>query len=109
MHPKLANQRIERHHFGGVVEGNRDALARHQDVELVGIQDQIAGSPRLDRVPIGIWIEHSQPIDVDQPGVPLGTPADARALFSLQIDCDSQPIVDVGVAVDERRLRVQAS
>ena len=40
VHAELADQRIERHHLGGVVGRHLHRLLRGEDVELVGIEDQ---------------------------------------------------------------------
>ena len=40
---ELADQRIERHHLGGVVRRDVHRLARDEDVELVGVEDQLGG------------------------------------------------------------------
>ncbi len=51
VHPKLAHQRVEGHHFGRVVEWNGNPLPGHENVELVRVEHEIAGGLRLNRVP----------------------------------------------------------
>jgi hypothetical protein len=46
MNAELADQRIERRHLGGVERRHMHRLAAHQNVEFIGIEDQV-GEPRL--------------------------------------------------------------
>src|SRR4029453_11302070 len=48
---EFADQRIERHHLGGVVGRYLHGLFRSEDVEFVGIKDQALVGPRRDRLP----------------------------------------------------------
>src|SRR6185437_12479435 len=60
---ELADQRIERHHLGGIVRRDGDRLAAHQDVELVRIEDEVAGRVRLDRIPILVGRQRGALVD----------------------------------------------
>src|SRR5207237_908069 len=42
MDPELAHRRIDGGHFGGVQSGDLDRLARGQDVEFAGVEQQLA-------------------------------------------------------------------
>src|SRR5689334_21653923 len=64
MHPKFTHQRIEWHDFCGVIGRHPDRLARCQDVELVGIEDQALWPE--DRLPIVAHLERADGIDIDQ-------------------------------------------
>jgi hypothetical protein len=44
---EFADQRIERHHLGGIERRHMHRLAADEDVELVRIEDQLVASPRL--------------------------------------------------------------
>ncbi len=54
----------------------RDGLARGEDVELVGIQDDRLGAARIDGVPELVRVEGVALVDVDDARVPLRAPAD---------------------------------
>src|SRR5580692_11285500 len=81
VHAEFADQRIERHHLGGIIGRHLHSFVGGQDVELVGIEDQALVGARRDRLPeigdvIGVAL-----IDLDHRGVPLGAIADdARAV-----------------------------
>src|ERR1700738_5044437 len=45
MDAKFADQRIERHHLGGVIGGHLYRFFRRKDVEFAGIEDQRAVRP----------------------------------------------------------------
>src|SRR5665647_3250996 len=87
VHAEFADQRIERHHLGGVVGWHLHGFLRRQDVEFVGVEDQALVGARLHRLP---EIEHriaGAPLHVDQPGMPLSAIADqaARPLSLIHI------------------------
>ena len=110
MHAELADQRIERHHFGSVFGRNGDAFARGQDIELVRVQNDVARFGRLDRVPEFERVEHAAFVDVDDVGVMLGAPADMRNVaVALEIDRQAEAAFDIGVAIDQRRFAMQAA
>ena len=64
---ELADQRIERHHLGGVVRRDRHRLARRQDVELVRIEHDVARAawPRSDPSNRA-GSRCAAPVDIDQ-------------------------------------------
>src|SRR5277367_1815461 len=79
VHAEFADQRIERHHLGGVVRRHLDGFLRGQNVELAGIEDQAAVGPRRDRLPELFHRIAATAIDIDHPGVALGAVADEAA------------------------------
>ena len=44
MHAEFADQRIERHHLGGIVRRHLHRLGRCEDVKFVRIEDQAASA-----------------------------------------------------------------
>jgi hypothetical protein len=62
---------------------------------------------RLDGVPEIGWQQCIALVDIDDSGVPLGPPADARVAIAFQIDGKRQTIVDIGLARNERDFRVK--
>ena len=79
MHAEFPDERIERHHFGGIVRRHLHGLGRRQDIKLVGIEDQAPVGARGNRLPeIGDLIGGAT-LDVDHRGVPLGAMADDNA------------------------------
>ena len=76
VHAEFADQRIERHHLGGIVGRHLHGFRRSQDIKLVGIEDQALVGARGDRLPeIGDVIGGAA-LDVDDGGVALGAIAD---------------------------------
>src|SRR5260370_17392012 len=51
VHAEFADQRIERHHLGGIFRRHLHRLFRRQDVELAGIENETAVGTRRDRLP----------------------------------------------------------
>ena len=57
MDAKLADRRVDRRHLGGEVGGDLHFLARRQNIELIGIEDQppvVAGVNRLPEILHGV-------------------------------------------------------
>ena len=94
---EFADQRIERHHLRGAVRRHLHGLARGEDVELVGIEDQALVAPRLDRLPeLGDVVARAA-VDVDQAGVALGAVADEAVVAEAgEIDADRHAVGEVG-------------
>jgi len=67
VHAKLAHQRIERHHLGGVIGQHLHRLFRGQDVELAGIEDEVALLAEMHRFPEIGDVAPGAALDVDQP------------------------------------------
>jgi len=67
VHAKLAHQRIERHHLGGVIGQHRHRLFPGQDVELSGIEDEVALLAGMHRFPEIGDVAAGAALDVDQP------------------------------------------
>ena len=97
MHPKLAHQRVEWHHFGGIVRRHLDGFLRRQDVEFIRVEDQLAVACR-DRLPEIGDVVAGAVVDIDQSGVTFGAIADERAKTG-EIDPDCDALADVGVVV----------
>src|SRR5215213_4401682 len=70
VHAKLADQRVERHHFGRMIGRHAHGLARGQYVELARIEDETAALE--DRLPIIEHVERTLAVDIDKAGVTLG-------------------------------------
>src|SRR5579863_9177686 len=51
VHAEFTHQRIERHHFRGIVRGHLHGLLRGQNVELAGIENETAVGSRGDGLP----------------------------------------------------------
>ena len=66
VHAKLAHQRIERHHLGGVIGQHLHRLFRGQDVELAGIEDEVALLAGMHRFPEIGDVAAGAALDVDQ-------------------------------------------
>src|SRR4051794_2059513 len=87
MHAKFADERIERHHLGGVIRGYLHRFLGCEDVEFAGIEDQAAIGTRRDRLPEIIDRIAGATIDIDHAGVTLGAIADeAAASFTGEIN-----------------------
>ncbi len=91
VHAKFAGARLVGEHLGGEVRRDRDRFLGHQDVELVGIEDQPRVAMKLDGLPVLERIVVT-PVQVDPSRVLLGTPADERALDARapQVDGERQ-------------------
>ena len=100
VHAEFADQRIERHHLGGVVRRHLHRFLGSEDVELVGIEDQALVGARRDRLPeIGDGVAVAL-LDVDQAGVALGAIADEVVLAEArEIDADRDAVADIGRGV----------
>ena len=51
MYAELAHRRVDRHHFGGEIARNVQALLRGENVEFAGIEDQPVVGPRENTSP----------------------------------------------------------
>src|SRR5215217_4039502 len=95
MHAKLADQGVERHHFGRMIGRHAHGLARGQYVELARIEDETAALE--DRLPIIEHVERTLAVDIDKAGVTLGAITDRFARgTALKIDRKSKTIGDIG-------------
>ena len=69
-------------------------------------------SPRgigLDRLPVIGRVQRADLVHIDQAGVLLGAKADALAGIGIafQVDGQRQAVIDVGLAIHQRRLLMQ--
>src|SRR3954468_17198258 len=76
VHAEFADQRIERHHLGGIVRRHLHRLFRREDIELAGIENETTVGARRDRLPEFIGRIAAAAIDIDHAGVALGAVAD---------------------------------
>src|SRR5258705_3153915 len=76
VHAEFADQRIERHHLGGVVRRHLHRLFGCEDIKLAGIENETAIRPRRDRLPEFIDRVTAAAIDIDHAGVAFGAVAD---------------------------------
>ena len=79
MDPELADHGVVGDHLGGMVGRHRHRLARRQDVELVGVEDQAAIAVDVERLPELAGVVAADQVDVDHVGVLLGAEADQPA------------------------------
>src|SRR5262249_49232090 len=86
MHAEFADQRIVRHHLRRVSWRHMHRLLGSQDVKLVGIQDDLLGGARINRIPIIEGIVRADAVDIDKPRMTLGSVADEAGYIALQID-----------------------
>ena len=109
MHAKLAHQRVEGHHLGGVIGRHLHRLFRGEDVELAGIENETALPARAHRLPEITDVITGAALDVDDPGVALGAVADqAIRTKPGEVDAHGDAFAHVGVAViDQALARVQ--
>src|SRR6201989_993563 len=109
VHAKLADQRIERHHLGGIVRRYLYRLFRSEDVELAGIENEAVLPARAHRLPEIADLLTPAALDIDETGVALGAIADhAVGTEPGEIDADRDAFAHVGlVVVDQALLRVQ--
>src|SRR5499433_192304 len=76
VHAKLAHQRIERHHLGGVVGRHLYRLLGGEDIELVGVENEALVLARVHRLPEVGDVVAGTTLDVDEAGVAFGAVAD---------------------------------
>ena len=109
MHAEFPDQRIERHHLGGMVGRHLHRLFRREDVKLVGIEDQALVGARRNRLPEVADLVCVAPFDVDQPGMAFGAIADELVGPEAgQIDADGHAFAHIGVGgVDQPFLVMQ--
>ena len=69
MDAELADRRVDRRHFGGEIGGDLHLLARGENIELVGIEDQPPVRARADRLPEILRRVAAGAIDVDDVAV----------------------------------------
>ena len=92
VHAEFADQRIERHHLGGIIRRHLHRFLGRQDIELVGIEHQASVGARRHRLPEIGNVVAGAPLDVDQPGMALGAIADEVAgpkPGQIDSDCDA--------------------
>ena len=93
---ELADQWIEGRHFCGVVGRNVNGFARHEDIELVGIEDQFLAVSHMQRLPEIEHVERVAPVDIDDGGMVFAAIADEAVGVARQIDRDG----DAGMGDD---------
>src|SRR5277367_2271889 len=87
VHAEFADQRIERHHLGGVIRRHLDGFLGGQDVELTGIENEAAVGPRCNRLPEFVDGITAATVNIDHARVALGAVADkAAGLLAREID-----------------------
>src|SRR6185295_11000765 len=74
VHAEFAHQRIVGHHLGRMRGRHPYRLARGEDVELVGVEDE--GALLADRLPIIEDLERGLLVDIDESRMALGAEAD---------------------------------
>ncbi len=105
VHAELTYQRIERHHLGSIVGRHVHAFARHQDIELVGIENELVGAAVDQRLPIVEHVERILDVHVDHRRVPLGAEADeAAAALALEVDRQRDALAHLLVGIEHERL-----
>ena len=78
-------------------------LARGEDIEFVGVEDQPLVGTRADRLPEIVAAIGAGTVDVDDVAVLLRAVADDRPRRAAQSDAQDQAVAQVELAVDERR------
>jgi hypothetical protein len=107
MHAEFADQRIERHHLGGVIRRHLHGFLGGQDVELAGIENQAAVGPRRDRLPEFIDRIAAAAIDIDHAGVALGAIADeAVGVLAGEIDAQRHAVGEIGIVDIDQPLQI---
>ena len=102
MDAELADRGIDRRHFGGEIGGNLHLLARGEDVELVGVEDEPAIVAGADRLPEFIGGIGAGTVDVDHVAVLDRAISDDLAGRAAQGDAHDKPFADFEIAVDKR-------
>ena len=98
MHAEFADQRIERHHLGGVIRRHLDGFLRGQNIELAGIENQAAVGPCRDRLPELADGVAGAAVDIDHAGVTLGAVTDeAVGVFAGEVDAERHAVDEIGV------------
>ena len=111
VHAEFADQRIERHHLGGIVRRHLHGFLGSEDVELAGIEDKAAVRPRRDRLPEFIDGIAAAAVDIDHAGVALGAVADeAVGVLAREIDAQRHAVDEIGiVGIDQPLASCSAS
>ncbi len=106
MHPEFADHGQIGRHFGGIKRRDMHGFAADQNIERIRIQDDapMFGMHLLPEIARRVVVDQVQ---VDHPGMGLCTPARQRAPFGPQIHRKAQPAVDMGLAGNQRLIRVQ--
>ena len=87
VHAELADQRIERHHLGGVVRRHLHGLLGRQDIEFVRVEDQFVAAAAVERLPEVKDAVFSFLVDINDGGVVLAAiPSDMGAGFEDGVD-----------------------
>ena len=79
MDAELADQRIEGDHLRRIIRRHMNGLARDEDIELIGIEDDLGLAARRDRLPIVEHVAGRALVDIDDAGMALGAIADDAA------------------------------
>ncbi len=109
MDAEFADERVERHHLGGVVGRHLDGLLGGEDVELVRVEDQRAFLVGADRLPELADLVGVAAVDIDHAGVALGAISDQPVRSEPgQVDADRDALIEVGaVLVNQSFVRMQ--
>src|SRR6266480_2564098 len=100
MHAKFADQRIERHHLGGIVRRYLYRLFRSKDVELARVENEALLLARAHRLPEIADLVAGAALDVDEAGVAFGAIADhAAGPEPGEIDPDRDAFAHVGFVI----------
>ena len=87
---EFADQRIERHHLGGIERRHMHGLARDEDIELVGIEDQLVAAAAVERLPEIEDVVLGLLVDIDDGGVVLAAIADQAVLVAGALEVDRE-------------------
>src|SRR3569623_192530 len=105
MDAEFADQRIERHHFGGEIRRHLHRFFRRENVELARIENEAAVGASADRLPEILHREAAAPVDIDAAGVTLRAEADEPVgALARQIDTDRDAAYEIGVVAIDKAL-----
>src|SRR5690606_16699772 len=107
MHPELSRDRHVGHHLGRRGGGDADLLAADEDVEGAGVENDAAEGAWRHRLPELVRVVLADAIEVDQPGMTPGAPADDALAARREIDRKAEPAIDEWLPVHQRVARMQ--
>jgi len=106
MHAELARHRHVGGHLGRHVGGHMHALAAGEDVEGAGVEDHAARDAARDRLPELERVVMVGAVEVDQPGVGLGAPAQ-RPGARGEVHAEGHAAIHPRRAADQPRILLQ--
>src|SRR3984957_4781648 len=109
VHAEFTDQRIERHHLGGIIRRHLNGFLGGQNVELAGIENEAAIGPRRNGFPEFVDGITAAAVNIDHAGVALGAVADeAAGLLAREINTERNTVDEVRVIdVDQLFQRMQ--